>query len=187
MGFETLCAHAGGEPGRVLGAPVPPIYQNSLFTAPDAESFFTRGELRPAWYDYTRCANPTTDVLEAKLAALERMEAARCFGSGMAAVTAAVLHVVQSGDHVVAVDTVYGPTRQLLTEYLPRFRVEVSFVPGDDPEQFRAACRPSTRLFYLESPSSLVFRQQDLAAVASIARERGVVTVVDNSWASPYF
>jgi cystathionine beta-lyase/cystathionine gamma-synthase len=186
-GFETLCAHAGDEPARFLGAPVPPIYQNSLFTAPDAESFFNRSELRPDWYDYTRCANPTTDVLESKLAALERTEAARCFGSGMAAVTAAVLYAVRSGDHVVAVDTVYGPTRRFLAEYLPRFRVDVSFVPGDDPEQFRAASRAETRLFYLESPSSLVFRQQDLAATAAIARERGVLTVIDNSWASPYF
>lgn len=186
-GFETLCAHAGDDPARFLGAPVPPIYQNSLFTVPDAESFFTRGERRPDGYDYTRCANPTTDVLEAKLAALERTEAARCFGSGMAAVTAAVLYAVKSGDHVVAVDTVYGPTRQLLTEYLPRFQVDVTFVPGDDPEQFRAACTPRTRLFYLESPSSLVFRMQDLEAVATLAREREILTVIDNSWASPYF
>src|SRR5688500_5030923 len=186
-GFETLCAHAGDEPSRFLGAPVPPIYQNSLFTVPDAESFFKRGERRPEGYDYTRVANPTTDVLEAKLAALERTEAARCFGSGMAAVAAAILHGVRAGEHIVAVETAYGPTRQLLTEYLPRFRIGVTFVPGDDPEQFEAAARPDTRLFYLESPSSLVFRLQDLPAVAQIARQRGVLTVIDNSWASPYF
>lgn len=186
-GFETLCAHAGDDPSRFLGAPVPPLYQNSLFTAPDAESFFNRVERHPEGYDYTRCANPTTDVLEAKLAALERTEAARCFGSGMAAVTAAVLHAVKSGDHVVAVDTVYGPTRQFLTEYLARFQVSVTFVPGDDPEQFRGACTPQTRLFYLESPSSLVFRMQDLEAVSTLAREREILTVIDNSWASPYF
>jgi cystathionine beta-lyase len=186
-GFETLCAHAGDDPSRFLGAPVPPIYQNSLFTVPDAESFFNRAARHPDGYDYTRCANPTTDVLETKLAALERTESARCFGSGMAAVSAAILYGVKAGDHVVAVETVYGPTRQFLTEYLPRFQVEVTFVPGDDPEQFRTACRPETRVFYLESPSSLVFRQQDLAAVAGVAREREVLTVIDNSWASPYF
>jgi cystathionine beta-lyase len=186
-GFETLCAHAGDDPARFLGAPVPPIYQNSLFTVPDAESFFNRAARHPDGYDYTRCANPTTDVLETKLAALERTEAARCFGSGMAAVSAAILYGVKAGDHIVAVETVYGPTRQFLTEYLPRFQVQVTFVRGDDPDQFRAACRPETRLFYLESPSSLVFRQQDLAAVATIAREREILTVIDNSWASPYF
>ena len=85
-GFETLCAHAGEEPARFLGAPVPPIFQNSLFTSPDAESFIDRAHRRPEVYDYTRVANPTTDILEAKLAALEGTEAARCFGSGMAAV-----------------------------------------------------------------------------------------------------
>jgi cystathionine beta-lyase len=186
-GFETLCAHGGDEPGRHLGAPVPPIYQNSLFTSPDTETFLQRGERHPGVYDYTRVANPTTDVLEAKLAALERTEAARCFGSGMAAVAAAILHGVRSGDHLIAVETVYGPTRAFLTDYLPRFQVGVTFVPGTDPQQFADALRPETRLIYLESPSSLVFEMQDLAAVASLARDRGIVTVIDNSWASPYF
>ena len=182
-GFETLCAHAGEDPARFLGAPVPPIYQNSLFTAPDAETFLRRSQE----YSYTRDGNPTTDVLERKLAALERTEAARCFGSGMAAVAAAVLHAVRAGDHLVAVETAYGPTRRFLTEYLPRFGVSVSYVAGTDPQQFVDALRPETRLFYLESPTSLVFHLQDLPAVAALAKERGITTVVDNSWASPYF
>jgi cystathionine beta-lyase/cystathionine gamma-synthase len=186
-GFETLCGHWGDTPERFLGAPAPPIYQNSLFTAPNTAAFLDRAARHPEVYDYTRCANPTTDVLEAKLAALEHAEACRCFGSGMAAVSAAVMHAVRAGSHVVAVDTLYGPARQLLTEYLPRFEVTTTFVPGRDPADFTAALRPETSLFYLESPSSLVFRQQDLAAVAAIARAHGVTTVVDNSWASPYF
>ena len=182
-----MCAHAGDDPSRFLGAPVPPIYQNSLFTSPDTESFFHRRERHPEGYDYTRCANPTTDVLEQKLAALERTEAARCFGSGMAAVSAAIMQGVRSGDHIVAFDTCYGPTRQFLTDYLPRLQISVTFVHGEDPDDFRKATRAETRLYYLESPSSLVFRQQDLRAVAGIARERGMLTVIDNSWASPYF
>jgi cystathionine beta-lyase len=186
-GFETLCAHAGDDPSRYLGAPVPPIFQNSLFTAPDTAAFLERIERHPEVYDYTRVANPTTDVLETKVAALERTEAARCFGSGMAAVTAAVFHAVRAGDHLIAVDTVYGPTRLFLTDYLPRFGITVTFVPGTDPQQFADALRPETRLIYLESPSSLVFQLQDLEAVSALARERGVVTLIDNSWASPYF
>jgi cystathionine beta-lyase len=186
-GFETLCAHEGEDPRRFHGAPVPPIYQNSLFTAPDVEHFLERGRHRPDFYDYTRVANPTTDVLEAKLAALERTGAARCFGSGMAAVSAVIMHAVGAGDHLVAVETSYGPTRQFLTQYLPRFGVGVSFVPGTDPQQFVDALRPSTRLIYLESPSSLIFHLQDLPAVAALARERGIMTAIDNSWASPYF
>lgn len=186
-GFETLCAHAGDDPSRFHGAPVPPIYQNSLFTLPNVEAFFERDHRNPAVYDYTRCANPTTDVLEAKLAALERTEAARCFGSGMAAVAAAVLHHVRSGEHLVAVETAYGPTRKFLTEYLPRYQVEVTYVQGTDPEHFATALQQNTRLIYLESPSSLIFHLQDLGKVADLARERGITTVIDNSWASPFF
>lgn len=186
-GFETLCAHAGDDPSRWLGAPVPPIYQNSLFTCPDVEAFLGRAGRQPETYDYSRVANPTTDVLESKLAALEGVEAARCFASGMAAVSAAIMSCVRAGDHLVAVDTVYGPTRKLLSEYLPRYQVSTTYVPGTDPQQFVDALRPNTRLIYLESPSSLVFELQDLAAVAALARERGIVTAIDNSWASPYF
>lgn len=179
--------HAGEDPARFAGAVVPPIFQNSLFASPDVETFLNRYAPHSAVYDYTRVANPTTDILEAKLAALERTEAARCFGSGMAAVTAAVMHGVKAGDHAIAVDTVYGPTRNLLSAYMARYDVAVTFVPGTDPQQFADAILPNTRLIYLESPSSVVFRLQDLAAVAALARERGITTVADNSWASPYF
>jgi cystathionine beta-lyase len=186
-GFETLCAHAGEDPARCFGAPVPPIYQNSLFTLPDVDAFLGRQGRQPDTYDYSRVANPTTDILEAKLAALEGAETARCFASGMAAVSAALLHCVRAGDHLVAVETCYGPTRKLLTEYLPRYGVSTTFVRGHDPQQFADAIRPETRLIYLESPSSLVFELQDLAAVSALARERGIITAIDNSWASPYF
>lgn len=186
-GFETLCAHFADDPSRFHGAPVPPIYQNSLFTSPNAETFLNRGAHHPEVYDYTRVANPTTDVLEAKLAALEQTEAARCFGSGMAAVSAAILYAVRAGDHIVAVDTAYGPTRKFLTEYLPRYGITVTYVPGTDPQQFAEALRPETRLIYLESPSSLIFKLQDLAAVTSLARERGILTMLDNSWTTPFF
>jgi cystathionine beta-lyase len=186
-GFETLCAHWGEDPARYHGAVVPPIFQSSLFTSPDSETFSHRGEARASVYDYTRTANPTTDVLEKKIAALEKTEAARCFGSGMAAVSAAILNSVRAGDHVLAVETIYGPSRILLTDYLPKFGIEVSFIAGTNPQQFADSARANTRLFYLESPSSLVFKLQDFRAIASLARERGITTLADNSWASPYF
>src|SRR5687768_1589440 len=135
-GFETICAHLGDEPERYHGAVVPPIFQSSLFTSPDSETFAARGQKHPEVYDYTRTANPTTDILEKKIAALEKTESARCFSSGAAAVSAAILHSVKAGDHVLAVQTIYGPTRLFLTEYMPRFGVEVSFVDGTDPQQF---------------------------------------------------
>lgn len=186
-GFETICTHSGEEPSRFLGAVAPPLFQNSLFASPDAETFARRGDMRPEVYDYTRVANPTTDILESKLALLEKTDSARCFGSGMAAVSAAILHSVKAGDHIVAVETVYGPTKVFLTSYLSQFSVDVTYIRGTDPQEFAEACRPNTKLFYLESPSTFVFHLQDLAAVAAIARERGITTAIDNSWASPYF
>ncbi len=184
--FETLCAHWGEDRALYRGAVVPPIYQNSLFTYPD---FNTRFEQlgNPDNYDYTRYSNPTTEIAEAKIAALEGGEKARCFGSGMGAISGAILSCVKAGDHVVCVDSIYGPTRLFLVNYLNRFQVETTFVDGVDPLEWQSACRPNTRVFMLESPSSLIMRQQDLGAVAAIARERGISTICDNSWASPLF
>ncbi|HLK58601.1 MAG TPA: aminotransferase class I/II-fold pyridoxal phosphate-dependent enzyme, partial [Chthonomonadaceae bacterium] len=138
-------------------------------------------------YDYTRVANPTTDITEAKIAALEGGEKARCFGSGAAAVSAAIFSCVKGGDHVIAPQTVYGPTRQLLADYLKRFGVETTLVEGSDPQEWADALRPNTTLFYLESPSSMIFKQQDLAALAALAKAHGIATICDNSWATPYF
>lgn len=185
-GFETLCMHFGEDRERHEGAAAPPLFQNSTFTYPDAESFLLRHDPVAARYDYTRVSNPTTDLLERKIAALERAEAARAFGSGMAAISAAILSCAKAGDHVVTIETVYGPTRRLLSDYLPRLGIETTYVRGNEAEQFEAALRPNTRLIYLESPSSLWFELQDLRAVAELARSRGIATICDNSNATPF-
>jgi cystathionine beta-lyase len=186
-GFETLCVHFAENRERNLGAAAPPLYQCSTFTYPDCVSFTGRNDLTPQRYDYTRCTNPTTELFEKKVAELEGAEAARAFGSGMAAISSAILSCVQAGDHVICVETVYGPTRTLLTDYLPKFGVTTTYVRGTEVDHFRAALRPNTRLIYLESPSSLFFELQDLAAVAELARSRGIATIVDGSNATPYF
>ena len=185
-GFETLCAHFAEDRSAYQGAVIPPIFQNSLFTYPDCK---TRMEQwgAPGVHDYTRYSNPTTEIVEKKIAALEGGEKARCFGSGMGAISGAILSCVKAGDHIVCVDTVYGPARVFLTDYLPRFQVETTFVNGADPQEWADARKPNTTLFMLESPSSIVMKQQDLAAVAAIARERDIATICDNSWASPFF
>jgi len=168
------------------GAVIPPIFQNSLFTYPDCKTRMENfGD--PGIHDYTRSSNPTTEIVEAKIAALEGGERARCFGSGMGAISAAILSTVKAGDHVVCVDSIYGPTRVFLKDYIPRFQIETTFVDGADPQEWADARRDNTVLFMMESPSSLIMRQQDLAAVVGIAREREIVTICDNSWASPYF
>ncbi|HZP84522.1 MAG TPA: PLP-dependent aspartate aminotransferase family protein [Chthonomonadaceae bacterium] len=200
--FETICTHWAEDPAQYQGAITPPIFQNSLFTAPDCETRErgwsaavvkrgalgeTMGEETAELYDYTRISNPTTDIAEAKIAALEQGEQARCFGSGMGAISAAILSCVRAGDHVIAPETVYGPTRDFLSSYLARFNVTASFVDGCDPNDYADAMQPNTTLFYLESPSSLLFKQQDLSALTGLAKERGIATICDNSWASPYF
>jgi cystathionine beta-lyase len=196
--FETLCAHFAEDPSKFHGAVIPPIFQNSLFTFPTYEERATNYQLEPTeieeaaggvsrFYDYTRVTNPTTDIVERKIAALEGAEMARCFASGMGAIAAAIFSCVRAGAHVIAPQTVYGPTRQLLQDYLKRFQVSVTFVDGADPADYEGALRPETTLLYLESPSTVVMRQQDLEAVAQIAKRQGAATICDNSWASPYF
>ncbi len=184
-GFETQCIHFGEDREDRLGGAAPPIYQCSTFTYPDSEQFIGRIGPECDRFDYTRVANPTTLLLERKIAVLEFGEAARAFGSGMAAISAAILSCVKAGEHVVCIDTVYGPTRRLLSEYLPRFGIETTYVRGTETGQFEAAIRPNTKLIYLESPSSLLFELQDLPAISAMARSRGISTICDNSNATP--
>lgn len=180
LSAEEICVHWGEDPERYLGAVVPPIFQNSLFTAPSVEA-------RTGRYLYTREANPTTDILNAKMAALEKTQAARSFASGMAAISAALLSQLKSGDHVVCVHNVYHPTRRLLQEYLHRFGVETTFVRGTEAAHFEQAIRPNTRVFYLESPTSLNFLLQPLKEVCALAKQHGITTIIDNTWATPLF
>lgn len=181
--FMTQAAHSGDDPHRFHGAAAPPIYETSTFVFESfehVEEAFTRGKHN--YYHYTRGLNPTVEVAEQKIAALEGGEAARCFGSGMAAISAAILAFLKAGDHLICVDTVYGPTRKFLTSWLTRFGVETTFVAGTTLSDFETAIRPNTRLIYLESPSSLLFHLQDLAAVAKLAKAHGIKTVIDNSY-----
>lgn len=180
---EDICAHVGDEYGKFLGAIVPPIFQNSLFVRPTEVNGVTNTE-----YAYTRVSNPTTDIAERKIAALEGGDGALCFSSGMGAISSAIMHFVRANGHVVLVDTSYGPTLNFIQNYLrERFNVSCTLVNGSSVEEISAAIRPETKLIYLESPSSLVFRMQDLAAIAAVAKEKGVGTVIDNSYATPLY
>jgi cystathionine beta-lyase/cystathionine gamma-synthase len=183
--FETICQHLG-EDYRFEGAVVPPIFQNSLFVFETADSFVDRTKDRRV-FDYTRINNPTTDVAERKLAALEKTEKCRIFSSGMAAISAAIMSCTKAGSHVVCTDAAYGPTLQFLREYMPKFGVETSFVDGRDTDAVEGAIRENTTLIYLESPGSFYYHMQDIGAIAGIAKSRGIATIIDNSNASPYF
>lgn len=189
---ETMLQHLG-EDDHVLGAVVPPIFQNSLFVFDTWDAFRSAMDAQsdPAAIGapsiYSRMNNPTLDLVGHKLAALEETECGRFFASGMAAISACIMASTRAGSHVVCVDTCYGPTRAFLNDYMPKFGVETTFVVGDDPDEIFMAVRDNTTLIYLESPSSIVFRLQDLSAIAKFAKSRGIRTAIDNSYSSPLF
>ncbi|MBB6734072.1 aminotransferase class I/II-fold pyridoxal phosphate-dependent enzyme [Cohnella sp. CBP 2801] len=177
MSKEDICAHLGDDYDRYLGAIVPPIFQNSLFTRKTVNH----------GYSYTRMSNPTTEIAEKKIAALEEAEEARCFSSGMAAISAALMSVMEKDCHIVCPLNVYPPTKGFLDSYMTKFGVETTFVSGEKVEEFERALRPNTKAIYLETPLSNVFTLQDLRAVAELARSKGIATIVDNTWATPLY
>jgi len=161
-----------------------PIVRSSLFTFPTLGSLMEGLSAEHLTPVYSRGQNPTVEVLERKLAELERGEACKCFASGMGAVSAVMLGLLKSGDHVVLANNIYGPTLQLMG-HLERFGIQHTYLPMADPDSVATMIRPETRLLWLESPGTQTFRMLDLPAMAQVARDRGVLTCIDNSWATP--
>jgi cystathionine beta-lyase/cystathionine gamma-synthase len=186
---ERLFTKAAYDPvdERHHGAIHVPIYQNSLFAFGSYDQFEQAMNGLQDHHVYSRGNNPTVQYLERKLADMEEAEAAKCFASGMAAISSAILSVVGQGDHVVAAHQAYGPTREFLSKYLTRFGVETTFVDGSSMDEWRGAVRPNTKLLYLESPTTMLFELQDLRECAELAKEIGARTIVDNTWATPCF
>ena len=179
---SDIVTHVGDEYAEFMGAIVPPIFQNSLFLKPTPYN----GIPEDNEFVYTRVNNPTIDIAERKIAALECAEAAACFSSGMGAISAAIMHFVKKDCHIIAPHTIYGPTRTFITKYLAeKFGVTHTFVHGSDLEEIKATIRPETTLIYLESPSSLVLYMQDIEEIAKIAKEHGIGTAIDNTYATP--
>jgi len=186
--LETYCCHLAENRRAHHGAVVPPIFQNSLFTFKDWEHADAAFEDRTENLIYSRGNNPTVNITEKKLAKLAGAERALLFGSGMAAVSAAILHCVSANDHIIAIQNVYGPTNGFISNYLKdKFNISVSFVKGDHLDQFKSELQPNTKLIYLESPSSGVFGLQDISEICHWAKQNRIKTIIDNSWASPYF
>lgn len=184
--FDAASLIVAHDEDNAFDAVVPPIVQTSLFTfASYAEMLATyRGEkVRPT---YSRGLNPTVRVFEEMLARLEGGEDALALASGMAAISSTVLTFVEPGDRIVAVRHVYPDAYRLFGTHLKKMRVEVTYVDGRD-EAAVAAALPGAKLLYLESPTSWVMECHDVAALARLAREHGVLSVIDNSWASPVF
>ena len=185
MDLSWILNHLGEDRERYFGAVAPPIVQSSIFAFPTVATMRAGFRDELGSHVYTRGNNPTVEILRKKVAALEGAEDCLMFGSGAAAMSAAVIACVAGGDHVVCVARPYSWTRALLQDLLGRFGVATSFVDGTDVASFEAVINHRTRLIVLESPNSMTFAQQDLAAVAAIARARGIRTLCDNSYATP--
>jgi cystathionine beta-lyase/cystathionine gamma-synthase len=185
---ETLLMHYAEKRSDYKGAVVPPIFQNSLFTFEDWDSIDHAFDDRAKSFIYTRGKNPTVNIVQEKLAALAGGQAAQLFPSGMAAISAAILHFLSQGDHMVAIRNIYGPASNLIQKYLvPKMGIQVTLVDGDDAKDFSDAIQPNTKLFYLESPSTAVFKLQDLKAITKLAKSKKIKTIIDNTWATPVF
>ena len=184
-GFETICQHLAEDYGYA-DAVVPPIFQTSLFVYDRLETFEGRDDTKERFY-YTRVGNPTNDIYERKLAALEGTEKCRLFGSGMGAIAAAVMSATEAGRHIVVTNASYGPTKSLIREYLPQFGVESTFVDGRYLTEIENALRPNTSCIYMESPGTFFFHVQDISAITALAKTHGITTIIDNSHATPYF
>jgi len=184
--LETNLMHSFENKENHLGAVVPPIFQNSLFTYKDWESIDAAFDDRTNNYIYSRGKNPTVRLVEEKIAQMAGGEQAQLFPSGMAAITAACLHALEPNAHIIAVKNLYGPASNLLTNYLPKkMNTSVTFVPGEDVDDFKNAIQDNTKLIYLESPSTAVFSLQDIPEITKLAKKHGIKTMIDNTWATP--
>jgi cystathionine beta-lyase len=180
--IETVAVHGHGEPKHRSEPLATPIYQTSTFEVGDSDE-----QLRVTSSDrfYTRYGNPTHTAVEHAIARLEGTEASLLFASGMAAITTSVLALVRSGDHIVAQADLYGGTMKFFTQWLPKFGVEISLVETTDGDAFERAVRPNTRLLYLESPTNPTLKLADLDRAADVARKHKLISLIDNTFATP--
>ncbi|TAK40933.1 MAG: O-acetylhomoserine aminocarboxypropyltransferase/cysteine synthase [Betaproteobacteria bacterium] len=186
FGIETLCLHAGQIPDPATGARAAPIYQTTSFVFDSADHAASLFNLQTFGNVYSRISNPTVAVFEERMAALENGRAALGCATGQAAEATALLTLVRGGDHLVSASTLYGGTHTLLGVNLAKLGVETTFVDPDDPENFRRAIRPNTKLLYAETLGNPLINIVDIEALAAIAHEAGVPLLLDNTVPSPY-
>jgi cystathionine beta-lyase/cystathionine gamma-synthase len=177
--FATLAIHSHQEPEPKTGAVITPIYQTTTFAQEDAG--------KHTGYEYSRTGNPTRTVLEGVLADLEGGAHGLCFASGCGALTTLSLSLFRPGDHVLCGDDVYGGTYRFYDKVLRQYGVDIEFVDFTDPQNVRNHIKPNTKALYLETPTNPLLKMVDIEVLVSIAREKNLITVLDNTFATPYF
>src|SRR3954463_2513142 len=185
-GIETLALHAGQIPDAATGSRAVPLYQTTSYVFDSPEHAASLFNLATFGNVYTRLSNPTTAVFEERLAALENGRACLATATGQAAEATAILTLCQAGDHIVSASTLYGGTYPRLSVNLKKLGVETPFVPPDEPENFRRAIKPNTKLLYAETLGNPLINIVDIEALAKIAHEAQIPLVVDNTVPSPY-
>ncbi len=184
--FDTLQVHAGQVPDPTTGSRAVPIYQTTSYVFKDTDHAAKLFSLEESGNIYTRMMNPTTDVLEKRIAALEGGAAAIATASGSAAVTYAILNIAGAGDEIVSANTLYGGTYNLFSTTLARLGLKTTFVNPDELENFRAAITKKTKAIYIEALGNPGINIVDIEAVAQIAHENGIPLIIDSTFASPY-
>lgn len=184
--FETEVIHKGYRSEEHDGSLVPPIYQTSTFTFPSAEEGEKRFAGEEAGFIYTRLGNPTVKTLEDRMASLEQGEEGLAFGSGMAAVSAVLIALTKTGDHILCSQGVYGCTFGLLQMLKNKYQINHDFSLMSSREELEAAIRPETVCIYVETPINPTMKLVDLEMVCQVAKEKGIAVVVDNTFSSPY-
>ncbi|WP_434565221.1 homocysteine synthase [Thermoanaerobacterium thermosaccharolyticum] len=184
--FDTLQVHAGQEPDPATGAVAVPIYQTSSYIFKDTEHAASLFSLKEPGNIYTRIMNPTNDVFEKRIAALEGGVGAVATASGSAAITYSILNILGTGDEIVSASTLYGGTYNLFALTLPKLGIKTTFVDPDDPENFRKAITDRTKALYIETIGNPGINIPDFEAIAKIAHENKIPLIVDNTFATPY-
>ena len=182
---KDIINQLGENRGDYFNAAIPPIFSNSNFL------FSTVEDMRAAMISsnnipfYTRGKNPTTRILEEKMAALEKTESAIALSTGMAAISSAILSQIKSGEHIISVNKPYTGTDKFMREILPKYNIDVTFTDGTSTDNFKKEIKKNTKLIYLESPNSWTYEMQDLEDISRLAKKNNIITIIDNSYASP--
>lgn len=185
MDIFEIINQLGENREEYLGAVSPPIFQTAMFATKTVAEMREKIAQESDLSFYTRGTNPSFQQVAQKLAALEKAEDCLLFASGSAAVSAAILVHLQQGDHIVSVQKPYSWSKKMMTEFLPRFGVQTSFVDGTNADNFEKAIQKNTKIIYLESPNSWTFEQQNIEQVVKIAKKHNLITIIDNSYATP--